>query len=155
MKQNVWHFIDSIKRRLHHYECKYRPIYRVDDNKYTLGQWYVLSDGQSIQDDVFEVICRENESFKRIKFDSLYVQLVQKNDSISTKINNNNNKCKPLDVMLISYDSVSRSSWLKRVPKSTKYAIDVMKFQMLSGYNIVGDGTPGKQIFNITISNYS
>ncbi len=48
--------------------------------------------------------------------------------------------------MLISYDSVSRSSWLKRLPKTNKFIFDKMKFDLLNGYNIVGDGTPAALI---------
>jgi hypothetical protein len=126
----------------------------VDDSKYTVGDWYELTNQQTIKHEVFEVICRDNGSFRRIKFDNLYVQLVSKlnssslNNIINISIDETSKiKCKPLNIMLISYDSVSRSSWLKRVPKSTKYAMDIMKFQILNGYNIVGDGTPGNYYY--------
>jgi hypothetical protein len=48
--------------------------------------------------------------------------------------------------MLISYDSVSRSSWLERLPKTNKLIFRKMKFELLKGYNIVGDGTPAALI---------
>jgi hypothetical protein len=52
-------------------------------------------------------------------------------------------KCKPLNIMLISYDSVSRVSWTKRLNKTNKFIFDTMHFELLKGYNIIGDGTPG------------
>ena len=48
--------------------------------------------------------------------------------------------------MLISYDSVSRSSWLERLRKTNKLIFKKMKFELLKGYNIVGDGTPAALI---------
>ena len=97
-------------------------------------------------------MCRKGS---RAHYDNLFVQIVNKlNSSLLVKetrtndlklsLNNDNKKkCKPMNVMLISYDSVSRSSWFKRIPKATKYALETMKFELLTGYNIVGDGTPG------------
>jgi hypothetical protein len=104
-----------------------------------------LNDGQKVLDDVFEVVCKKKDSStKKIEFENIYVQIVNKLNSTSTKpLLVNQNSCNPLNIILLSYDSVSRSSWFKRVPKSTKYALDVMNFQLLTGYNIVGDGTPG------------
>ena len=52
--------------------------------------------------------------------------------------------CTPLSIILISYDSVSRISWLQRLPKTNKFMFEKMQFDLLEGYNIVGDGTPGK-----------
>lgn len=46
-------------------------------------------------------------------------------------------------VLLIVIDSVSRSSWLQRLPKTSKFIFETMKFELLKGYNIIGDGTPG------------
>jgi hypothetical protein len=54
-----------------------------------------------------------------------------------------NSECKPLDIILLSYDSVSRSSWLQRLEKTNKFIFETMKFELLKGYNIIGDGTPG------------
>ena len=35
-----------------------------------------------------------------------------------------------MNVILISYDSVSRSAWFNRLPKSTKYALETMNFEL-------------------------
>ena len=59
---------------------------------------------------MFEVVCRENGSL-RVKFDNLYVQLVSvlnsspNNTNIKNASNEKNKNCKPLNIMLISYDS--------------------------------------------------
>jgi hypothetical protein len=132
-------------------DCSKRKIIKVNDFKYLFGDWQQLNDAQLIVDDVFEVTCKKNG---RVYYDNLFAQIVNKlskplsekvvsNENNKSNASTNVNKCKPLNVILISYDSVSRSSWFNRVPKATKYALENMKFELLHGYNIVGDGTPG------------
>ncbi len=48
--------------------------------------------------------------------------------------------------MFIGLDSVSRLKWLKQLPKSTEFLIEDLKTNVLTGYNIVGDGTPAALI---------
>ncbi len=45
------------------------------------------------------------------------------------------------NVLMLGFDSVSRMSWLRMLPKSYAYMIQ-LGFVVLKGYNIVGDGTP-------------
>ena len=55
-------------------------------------------------------------------------------------------QCKPLNIILLSYDSISRVSWFKRLPRTTDYILNEMKFSMLYGQSILGDGTPACMI---------
>ena len=48
--------------------------------------------------------------------------------------------------MFIGLDSVSRTKWVEQLPKSTEYLLKALKSNVLSGYNIVGDGTPAALI---------
>lgn len=137
LDKNVWHFIPSIRVKLNQFDCQYRSIIRIDDTKYKFGKWYAINEGQLILEEVFEVACKRIGSIKKIEFDNLYIQLVNKlNVSRLNAPTDQAGVCKPVNVILLSYDSVSRSSWIKRVPKSTQYALDIMKFEMLKGYNI-------------------
>jgi hypothetical protein len=45
------------------------------------------------------------------------------------------------NVLMFGFDSVSRMSWIRMLPKSYEYMIKE-GFIVLKGYNIVGDGTP-------------
>lgn len=45
------------------------------------------------------------------------------------------------NVLMFGFDSVSRMSWIRMLPKSYSYMIK-LGFVVLKGYNIVGDGTP-------------
>ncbi len=146
LKENIWYFSDIIKYKINQYKCFRRTIIRVDDFKYLFGNWSKLNHGERIDDEVFEVVCKK---FDKIIYDNLFVQILNKlnkNQEEKKITNNNNEKCKKMNVILISYDSVSRSAWFNRLPKSTKYALETMNFELLNGYNIVGDGTPAALI---------
>ena len=52
----------------------------------------------------------------------------------------------PINIMFIGLDSVSRTKWVEQLPKSTEYLLKALKSNVLSGYNIVGDGTPAALI---------
>lgn len=111
------------------------------------SQWLVLNHNQTILDDVIEVECRRriNRTYSVVEYSNLLMQIVDKLDFTSLETPETpEEQCKPMDVLLISYDSVSRSSWIRRATEATSYALDEMKFVLLNGYNIVGDGTPGK-----------
>ncbi|KAF5298478.1 hypothetical protein FQR65_LT01257 [Abscondita terminalis] len=47
-----------------------------------------------------------------------------------------------LNVLMFGFDSISRNTFIRKLPKSYKYLIEVLKGDVLKGYNIVGDGTP-------------
>jgi len=150
---NTWFFKKIIEKNINNYFCEYRPIIRKkDDLEYEQGQFLKLEHGTFIKDEVFEVQCRNKRKIRLDKqqvvdYAGLFVQVVNKyNPKQHKKIEKTNNNCKPLNIMLISYDSVSRSSWLQRLPKTNKFMFRKMKFELLKGYNIVGDGTPAALI---------
>ncbi len=99
-----------------------------------------------IKDEVIEVSCKKNKN-SNPEFENVFAQIVNKLKRIkknnSNPNPNSNKKCRPLDIILLSYDSVSRTSWLKRLPQTNEFIFEKMKFKLLNGYNIVGDGTPG------------
>ncbi len=47
-----------------------------------------------------------------------------------------------LNVLMFGFDSVSRMSWIRNLPKSYEYYTEHLGGLVLDGYNIVGDGTP-------------
>ncbi|KAF5295399.1 hypothetical protein FQA39_LY13060 [Lamprigera yunnana] len=47
-----------------------------------------------------------------------------------------------LNVLMLGFDSLSRNTFIRKLPKSYKYLIEVLKGDVLKGYNIIGDGTP-------------
>ena len=43
---------------------------------------------------------------------------------------------------MVGFDSVSRMTWMRSLPKTYDYLVTVLGAVVLEGYNIVGDGTP-------------
>ncbi|XP_064641871.1 uncharacterized protein LOC135496468 [Lineus longissimus] len=48
-----------------------------------------------------------------------------------------------MNVLMFGFDSTSRMTWQRKLPKSYAFMIDVLKCIVLEGYNIVSDGTLG------------
>ncbi len=102
---------------------------------YTQTNWNKLNHKHFIKDEVIEVKCEilVANFIQVIKYNSVFVQIVNKIHLVSKVEKKADQKCKPLNIMLISYDSVSRSSWLKRLPKTNKFIFETMKFELLKG----------------------
>lgn len=47
-----------------------------------------------------------------------------------------------LNVLMFGFDSLSRNTFIRKLPQSYKYLHDQLGAVVLEGYNIVGDGTP-------------
>ena len=146
-----WQLHQSIKETFNQIMCYYRNITRIDDGKFSASSFVALKEYDVVRHDVVEVKCEglirpEAKKYyphdvKSLKFESLYPQII-KNLHNQVKKDENNEKCIPMNIILMSYDSVSRVSWINRLKKSYAYVKETMKFEVLEGYNIVGDGTP-------------
>ncbi|CAK1594881.1 unnamed protein product [Parnassius mnemosyne] len=47
-----------------------------------------------------------------------------------------------INVLILGFDSTSHNGFIRRMPKSYRVLLDELRATVLSGYNIVGDGTP-------------
>lgn len=144
---HVWTLNPNIKQKINKIVCNYRVINKIDDFNISMGPYKSLADGDTIKDEVVEVFCNGIDSKnKRETFENLYAQIISKLDTTKTEYSDpfsvDANGCKPLSVMILSYDSVSRVSWINRLSKTMSFMKDVMDFDILNGYNILGDGTP-------------
>ena len=152
LKNNYWHFNRRVLFGLNNINCKYRNVTRENDFNLIYSNYSTLIDGQLILNDVIEVICVANNF--RIKYESLFAQIVDRLKyqphllpiNKTNDIEKKNGQCKPMNILLLSYDSLSRVSWFKRLPKTTEYILNDMKFNILYGQNILGDGTPACMI---------
>lgn len=48
----------------------------------------------------------------------------------------------PINVIMYGFDSLSRSAFIRKLPKTYSYLTKKLHADVLQGYNIVGDGTP-------------
>jgi hypothetical protein len=147
LKENRWYLSETIKKSFIKISCQYQEVNRKNDFFLENGPLVELNEGDQIKTEVFEVFCsgHNNYSNKMTQFNMLFAQVVDKlPDKKETPNLHKPDKhgCTPMNVMLLSYDSVSRVSWTIRQKKSLKYMLDEMNFQILNGYNIIGDGTP-------------
>lgn len=147
LKFNHWHLNLTVVKVLKHLKCQYRSVTRINDFKLKYSEMMDLQDKQSIDDDVIEVTCKAEFFHRPMVFNHLYVQIVPKINAQMdyTKIDTAGT-CKPLNVILLSYDSLSRVSWFKRLPRTTDFILNEMKFDVLYGQSILGDGTPACMI---------
>lgn len=144
---HIWKLHKNISATIDQIRCKYRKISRVDDFQVLHGEFKDLLEGDKILDDVFEVECngskKNDKGMILKKFENLYVQVVDiEIEKKTLETISDKNGCFPYDVMLISYDSVSRVSFINRLKKTFEFINQSYNFFILNGYNIVGDGTP-------------
>ncbi len=153
-----WRLNENARQAFARTECQFRKIYRVDDFKINMSEFMILNEGDKIMHDVVEVKCQGHlkshlkqvykSNQKQIRFETLFPQIIPELEPNVSKQLSRDRKvsedadCEPMNVILMSYDSVSRVSWINRLKKSYYYAMEEMKFDWLNGYNIVGDGTP-------------
>jgi hypothetical protein len=142
LKNNHWHLNNAIRTIYSKISCKYRSIERIDDFKLNYSAFMPLLDGQIVQNEVIEVECTSSNNKK--KYSNLHVQIVKRNalKNIKNDESKNAQACKPMNIILLSYDSISRVSWFRRLPRTTEFLLNQMKFQILYGQSILGDGTP-------------
>jgi hypothetical protein len=137
LENYTWNLNQRIASEFQSIFCNFREIERVDDFDIKLGAWKKLRDKQSVIDEVIEVKCTAVIDNKTIEYNNLFAQIVKRppNSNRDQKASDN---CKPLNVLLLSYDSVSRASWIKRLPKVTNFVLSEKQFILLNGYNIIG-----------------
>ncbi|CAL7939740.1 unnamed protein product [Xylocopa violacea] len=59
-----------------------------------------------------------------------------------SKWENIGNKAIKLNVLMFGFDSLSRNTFIRKLPKTYQYLKEYLNALILEGYNIVGDGTP-------------
>lgn len=125
-----WMLDESIKFKYNNsIDCKYRNITRKDDFSLEYSDFKKIYNMEIVNSELIEIICNaKTDNYKMI-----YYQIIPKTIK-SFKIN----KCKPLNLLLLSYDSVSRVSWHMRLNKTTNYMFKTMNFQQMNAMNIIG-----------------
>ncbi|XP_064638792.1 uncharacterized protein LOC135494597 [Lineus longissimus] len=124
-----------------HITCDYLPILRgKDDFTYNNGDRIrAIQDGWKVTSDVSKISCFSDKGrYENYHAAVPYVaELQQRSRYYKLPID-----ATGLDVLMFGFDSVSRLTWIRKLPKTYAYMINVLKCVVLEGYNIVGDGTP-------------
>lgn len=144
-KQGYWHLTENIKKTYENISCSYRTVERIDDFKLKYSPYKILNESSFIPDQTFEVKCSgiNKETGNTSVYECLQTQILRKE---SFNQPSNSTESNRMNILLFSYDSVSRVSWLLRLKKSSDFMFNVMKFNLMKGFNIIGEGTPACMI---------
>ncbi|KAH9504121.1 hypothetical protein Btru_065043 [Bulinus truncatus] len=124
------------------FKCDYYPLIRGPGDyniKYGAPIRNVLH-GSPLVSDFFKIECL---SKKKKTYQNIHAG-VHVNQTIKDRLA----RVKPpteglgLSVTLLGFDSMSRMSWLRRMPLTREYLVNNLHAIELEGYNILGDGTP-------------
>ncbi|XP_061194183.1 uncharacterized protein LOC133202384 [Saccostrea echinata] len=122
--------------------CQYFPIYRKDENNFMVGSRQTFSEGiVNAPADIVKITCQSEVS--GYNYSNIHIT-VSYNKTVHARVNkaSYDKLYMPLNVLMYGFDSVSRNTWLRVLPKTHKYFTEELGGIVLKGYNIVGDGTP-------------
>lgn len=121
--------------------CAYIPLYRGhnDFTVYEGNRIFPIMDRFPLITDFFKIDCRSKDGgiYSNIHSGIAYESTLH----FRHKWLPMPKKALGYNVLMFGFDSVSRMSWIRMLPKSYRYMIKE-GFIVLKGYNIVGDGTP-------------
>ena len=133
---------DEAVKKYGNISCDYTPKLRgKDDFKIISGKPILdIKNHSPLPSDFFEVHCKTLNG-NTTKYENVHAGISRKqtpNTTQGTRINSNMG----LNVIMFGFDSTSRMSWQRNLPRTHQYFVDTLKAVVLKGYNIVGDGTP-------------
>ncbi|CAH1960011.1 unnamed protein product [Acanthoscelides obtectus] len=120
-------------------KCTFADVIRLDDFKNVHGEPQEASTYTLRKSDVVHVSC-ESSTKKWIAT----LTGIRKDEIVWNGANWDNlppNALK-MDVLMFGFDSLSRNTFIRKLPKSYEYLTEELEGDVLKGYNIVGDGTP-------------
>jgi len=138
----TFHITTAARRRHGDIVCHYIPILRGSDDFQIVHGRPIrpMTDGAPLPSDFFEARCVGSDGAVHVGlYSGISVEpmVLERCSSIL-----NNAEDSRLDILMFGFDSVSRTSWMRQLPKSHSYIVDKLGAAVFSGYNIVGDGTP-------------
>ena len=121
--------------------CAYIPLYRDDDFKVREGnRIFPVVDRMPLITDFFKIDCRSKDG---AIYSNIHSGIAYDSTLRMRPIWNPLNKyALGYNVLMLGFDSVSRMSFIRMLPKTYEYIIKELGIVVLKGYNIVGDGTP-------------
>ena len=147
IEKGAWRINENVKKKLSNITCEIREVTRIDDFNLKFGNYLEINENDLIKFETFEARCSAIDSKNNAKlgYTNTYMNVMNKIGETNIKEMNKNldrPNCRRMNILLFSYDSVSRVCWLKRLKKSSEFMFNVMKFQLIKGFNIIGEGTP-------------
>ncbi|KAI3418833.1 hypothetical protein GPALN_007933 [Globodera pallida] len=151
-KAEPWVFIDEQRRirptefakkiGLNKIKCLWSFYDRISDAKLEWTRREQFNFGDLVEKgDFFKVDCYTNVTKWSNPF-MVVVPTADKVDRLKSVRAHATAGQTPLNVYILSFDSLSQMSFRRNLPKTTAFLENEMKSVVFNGYNIVGDGTP-------------
>ncbi|CAG5127274.1 unnamed protein product [Candidula unifasciata] len=135
-------FSEEAKKIHKDFHCDYYPLIRgPGDYQISFSDpMKDIKDGANLTSDFFKIICVDtnNNTYENIHA-GIHLNLTIKERLKIVKPPANG---LGLSIAFLGFDSMSRMSWLRRMPLTRDYLVNELKAIEFQGYNIMGDGTP-------------
>lgn len=120
--------------------CAYTPLYHGGDDFHTRWGDTVADfrSGSPLKTDFFKVACSANDN---AKYNNIHAGIAPVKPPTVAPTTGPQTSL-DLNILMIGFDSVSRMTWQRNLPKTYEHLVKVLGAVVLEGYNIVGDGTP-------------
>ncbi|XP_035826446.1 uncharacterized protein LOC101850422 [Aplysia californica] len=145
--QKDWIYVDNgtvrFSKPLHgkknNFTCDYYPLVRVGDYEYKWGLPHVdIKDGFPMTSDFFRAVCKRGT---REQYENIHAGVSYSKQRTERPRDPLKSGFEGLSIAILGFDSMSRMSWLRRLPNTRKYFHDELGAIELEAHNIVGDGT--------------
>lgn len=139
--ENQKFIIDEAAVKLHgNISCDYVQILRISDFKTNSNITKSYSSKSPIMSDFFRADCSASDN---TKYSNVHASI----KPLQSVIDRSKNSKSPenglgLNVYMMGFDSISRMTFMRKLPKTFDYITSKLNGIVLEGYNIVGDGTP-------------
>ena len=118
--------------------CEYMSFTRLDDYKITWGKRVAdMKSGSPIQTDFFRVKCQADDN---ATYKNTHAAIARKQELVAPP--GSHQEASGMNILMIAFDSVSRLTWMRNLPRTYHFLVTVLGGVVLNGYNIVGDDTP-------------
>ena len=123
------------ERKVGKIQCAYEAIVNDRDSSKTLGVVFPIKNGSLLRSDAFRVACKSSTGLKYLNIHAAIMPAKTMDKNIVDR--------KPkYNVLMYGFDSVSRNLMKRFLPQTHKYFTKHLGGHVLTGYNILGDGTP-------------
>nr|XP_970966.2 PREDICTED: uncharacterized protein LOC659581 [Tribolium castaneum] len=131
---------DEIKARHGRVTCSFTDIIRVNDFESTSGETTYSDSYYKLEaSDVVKVSCRGQKAQWSATLTGIRLDKKIWENTSWSKLPSDAVK---FNVLMFGFDSISRNSFVRKLPKSYKFLTEILHGDVLQGYNIIGDGTP-------------
>ncbi|XP_059157677.1 uncharacterized protein LOC131942031 [Physella acuta] len=131
-------FSKSVLKNYGNFTCDHYILYRINEREIAWGSPYVnIQDGYRIPTDFFKVKCQSEDNHT---YDGIHAGVAYTHDRANRPEVDLSQGLDGLSVAIMGYDSMSRLSWLRRMPKTRGLFAELGAIE-LEGYNVIGDGT--------------